>query len=96
MWLLELRHSLLDVRVINSIGVAWVLVLPLWFTLPDRPVLLLEPSVYTLSAKIQDSSLVLLAADLLVDPLFGFQHVLLVCLTIPQLKQTIFAVRQSL
>ena len=48
------------------------LALPLWFAFPDWPVLILEPFIPSLVVRTQDSSLVLLAADLLVDPLFGF------------------------
>ena len=48
------------------------LVLPLRFTFPDWPVLILGPSVNFLIVWIRDSSLVTLAADLLGDPLSVF------------------------
>ena len=63
--IVELKHSLPDV------GVARVLALHLWFTLQDQPVLL-GPFVYTLAVKIWGHFLVLIAADLLLDPLYGF------------------------
>ena len=91
-----LECSLPDVEAISRAGVNQVLALPLQFTLPDWPALLPESFVYTLAAKIQDFSLMLLATDLLVDPPFGFWHTILMYPTIPQLKLDILAARQSL
>ena len=48
------------------------LALPLQFTFLDWPVLILDPFMHSLVMKIWDSSLVMLVADLLVDPPFGF------------------------
>ena len=93
--LVKLRCSLPDIGIIGRTRVAWMLALPLQFTFLDGPVFILGPSVYLLVVRIWDSSLIILATDLLADPLFGFWYTLSICQIIAQLQHAILATKQS-
>ena len=72
------------------------LALPFRFSFPDWPVLLLGLSAWFLVVRMQNSSFIILAADLLMDSPFGFWYTFSMCSIIQLLKHTILAISQLL